>query len=627
MYSLLLVSTDKGFTNLSLKFIPHLESSIKVTPVNSVGAAMVTLGATAVDIVLFDHSADNDIRDMIRTMDRAGLSTPVLLVTKQADVDMLSEAINDGIAGFVDRNGKDPLEYFKNICDRTVITVERAHASADRLTSMKRLASLVEMAKMSDKDFSEIVNYALETAVEITKSDSGFVARYDKDRRMLRMLAWSKGAMKRCDITNYPVEFALDTTGVWGDPIRNGKSVIINDYEGDCRLLKKGIPEGHMALKRILLVPLFAEDGGIIGTGGVANKESEYTNSDESQLSLLLGEMFSMFVRRETLKMYSAPAQVVKELTEVGPIGLAFITTEMDLAFLNRVGIRAMGLDQEVELPVIAESIKTPQMQTIIDLVNRLRTHGGMSLKGGVSTKVGNKTRSYSITVYSTAGAEDMHPGFTVIMTDVTDLMRLDEVASRVKEHVSILEGPVLDSLLTARPFLLMARPGLSDDKVVAVDKLNETILFMADYKNVGMMQPIWIDLNDAAREARNFTVSADFKVNIRTNGIKVLADPAFPSVFRQLFVNSVVHGEYTSEITIKCTIVDGSLKIIYEDNGVGIDPDMRANIFDLVYEGKFGMFLIYNIVTASGFSIKYMPRTTGTAFEIDVPASKYTME
>ena len=220
-----------------------------------------------------------------------------------------------------------------------------------------------------------------------------------------------------------------------------------------------------------------------------------------------------------------------------------------------------------------------------------------------------------------------MHPGFTVIMTDVTDLMRLDEVASRVKEHVSILEGPVLDSLLTARPFLLMARPGLSDDKVVAVDKLNETILFMADYKNVGMMQPIWIDLNDAAREARNFTVSADFKVNIRTNGIKVLADPAFPSVFRQLFVNSVVHGEYTSEITIKCTIVDGSLKIIYEDNGVGIDPGMRANIFDLVYEGKFGMFLIYNIVTASGFSIKYVPRATGTAFEIDVPASKYTME
>lgn len=626
MYNLLLVSTDSGFTNLSLKFIPHLQSGIRTIPVKTMENAMNTIEGQPMEVILFDHSADNDLTDFIKVMDRSGISVPIVLVARKPSEDVLSEALNNGIMGFVDRQGRDPLDYFKEICDRVVITAERSRYTADRAVNIKRMESLIEMAKMSDRGFSDIVDYALDTALELTHSEVGFVAKYDRDRRRLVMLAWSKGAMKRCDITNYPVEFPLDTTGVWGDPIRNGKPVIINDYEGDRRLLKKGIPEGHLRLNKILLVPVFAKDGGIIGTAGVANKKTDYTNTDQTQLCQLMDEMFAMFVRRDALKMYNAPGQIVKELTEVGPIGMAFVTIDMELAFLNRTARTILGIDDDVVLPVDVGSISTCQMQTISDLVNRIRSHGGMSVKGSITARINDRERSFVTTVYSTTSTEGMRPGFTIIMNDVTDLKRLDETATLMREHISILEGPVLDSLLTSRPFILLAKPLLSDDKLAAVNRINETILFMADYKNVGMNHPIWIDLEDAAREAKNYVVPEGIKLNLRTNGLKVLADPSFPSVFRQLLVNSILHGEYVTEITIRCAIVDGVLSIIYEDNGVGIDSSDSATLFDKVYEGKFGMFLIYNIISASGFKIRQIPKTSGASFEITVPSSKYSL-
>ena len=626
MYKMLLVSDDSGFMVLSQKFIPFIDSSAKVLPEGSVESAMKCMETDSIDAVVFDHTDGNDIRDMIRAMDRAGKLIPIVLVSKIATKEILALAVNERIEGFVDRSAVEPLEYFKEICHRAIIAAERSRVGADRNVNERRLEAMVQMAKMNDRDFSEIVNYALENAVELTKSEAGFVASYDKDRRVLRMLAWSKGAMKRCDITNYPVEFQLDTTGVWGDPIRNGKSVIINNYEGDRRLLKKGVPEGHMRLSRLLLVPLFAQDGGIVGTAGVANKTEEYTASDETQLNLLMGEVFLTFAKREELKRATAPAQVVRELTEVGTMGIAFVTIDMDLAFLNRSGTTILGVDPAAQLPIKADEVGTVQMQTILDLVNRLRTHGGPSLKGAVTARVGQRNRSYSVTVYSTAGLGDMHPGFTVFMEDVTDMKRMDETASRVKEHVSILEGPVLDSLMHARPDLDAVCGQIPEEHRGAVERLSETISFMSDYRNVGLMPAIWIDLEDAARSAKNKVLPADVKVNIRTNGIKVLADPAFPSVFRHLFQNTMDHGRFANEIDIRCSITDGSLTIVYEDNGSGVDPAVRNRMFDMVYEGKFGMFLVYNIVSMSGLSIRCPEVPRGAVFEITVPPAKYSL-
>ena len=245
MYNMLLVSTDPGFLVLSQKFIPFEDPSIKVMPEGSIKDAVAALSDGTVDAIIFDHSENNDISDMIGGLNRLGRTVPIVMVSKDASKDVLTTALNEGVSAYVDRSSSDPMTYFKKLCQHAIIAAERSRVNLDRNVNSRRLEAIVHMAKMTDKDFSEIVEYALEKAVELTSSGAGFVARYDKERRVLTMLAWSKGAMKRCDMTNYPVEFDLDTTGIWGEPVRTGRSFIVNDYKGDKRLLKKGTPEGH----------------------------------------------------------------------------------------------------------------------------------------------------------------------------------------------------------------------------------------------------------------------------------------------------------------------------------------------------------------------------------------------
>ena len=69
---------------------------------------------------------------------------------------------------------------------------------------------------MSGKDLSVIVDYALEKSVELTRSSIGYVSLYDKGKKRIKMLSWSSNAMDRCHMTNIPLEFDLDSTGVWG---------------------------------------------------------------------------------------------------------------------------------------------------------------------------------------------------------------------------------------------------------------------------------------------------------------------------------------------------------------------------------------------------------------------------
>lgn len=76
MYNMLLVSTDPGFLVLSQKFIPFEDPSIKVMPEGSIKDAVAALSDGTVDAIIFDHSENNDISDMIGGIEPSGEDGP-----------------------------------------------------------------------------------------------------------------------------------------------------------------------------------------------------------------------------------------------------------------------------------------------------------------------------------------------------------------------------------------------------------------------------------------------------------------------------------------------------------------------------------------------------------------------
>ena len=622
MYCVLLVSSDRELCFLGIRFSPMLDPDITLRTAEDIPQAINIMKSLPVDAVVFDQDEVNDISKFIVATDRNRVTAPVILVSKNPTMDLLREAIDLRIDGFIPRSGRDPSDFFGEVNMRASLIAERRRNENYRRINESRMEALVKMASMGEEDFQTIVRYALEKSVELTHSKIGYVALYERERGMLNMLAWSSQAMKGCEVSNYPVEFELNSTGIWGEPIRLGKSITINDYENDRKSMKKGTPAGHVKLEKLLMVPIIV-DGEIIGTAGVGNKDSEYTTFDETQLNLMMTELFSIYKSRETFRHEITRSNAARTLMESGPVGFMYIDSDMNIIFTNRVAADIVGFDVKARLPLHLDSIGTRNVVEVKALVNSVRLDpAGRTLRSHIS---GDGNTTYECAATRISEGNDIIPGFMLTFTDITDVVFIDTMRLRAIEHIRVLEGPVLNTLISSRR-ALVPLGDITDDAYPALVALDNTVTFMDDYRNVGISEPRWFSVRDLVEKAVKAAGVGNMPLDVRADGISILVDPEFPVVFKNLLTNSASHGGTSVSVSISCRISQGNLTITYSDNGVGIPEYLEDHLFDQVPQGKFGMFLIKNVVDSNGFTIRHVPTGSGTCFEIGVPPTHYSL-
>lgn len=160
-----------------------------------------------------------------------------------------------------------------------------------------RLEALLRLNQMVGAPLSEIASFAMEEAVRLTRSAVGYIAFASEDESVLSMHAWSRSAMAMCEVADKPFEYPVVTTGLWGEAVRQRRPIITNDYAAPSPW-KKGLPEGHVTLRRHMNVPVFDGDR-IVIVAGVGNKATDYDESDVRQLTLLMTEMWRIVRRRQ----------------------------------------------------------------------------------------------------------------------------------------------------------------------------------------------------------------------------------------------------------------------------------------------------------------------------------------
>lgn len=620
MYRIVLVSGDSVLLGLSHKFIPALDSSIDVVTATPETAFDLIASTQDVDVIVLDENRTDELIGFINGCDRRRIVFPMVLVSKDPDVGILTKAINYNVEAFVARSGRDPTDFFKELVNRIRIVSERSRNDKDRKTNEARMEAIIEIAKMAGRDFADVVRYSLEKSVEITESRIGYVAVYEKDADRLRMLAWSAGAMEGCRISNYPIEFDMRTTGVWGEPIRTGKSIVINDYEHDRKQMKKGTPNGHVKLERLLMVPIYV-NGELIGTAGVGNKSKDYTESDEVQLTMLMVELFSIYNNIQEVKKHRGYTGVMRLFSEEGPFGFMYLDSDTKVIFINKLAADIMGCQADPTATPNLDAMRSgnaDKVRSMISLCRIKRTNPRMHMNGPDGAKVYECTVEY-------IDEDDVVPGFAVWFVDVTYSSMVDARRTRAMDHIRTLEGPVLNTLINARE-VLVPLGDITDNAYPALVAMDNAVTFMSDYRNVGMGTPQWTPITEMVDRAVRAAGVGSLPLTVRADGFYILADPEFSVVFKNLLSNTADHGGTVSEVSITCRIVSGDLTIIYSDDGNGIPPSMEGRIFDLVSEGKFGMFLIKTVVEGNGFMIKNVPEDKGVRFEITVPSSYYMM-
>jgi len=92
--------------------------------------------------------------------------------------------------------------------------------------------------------------------------------------------------------------------------VRQRQPIIVNDFQA-ANPLKKGYPAGHVNLSRFLTVPILRQNQ-IVAVVGVANKNTDYDQSDVLQLTLLMDAVWTTTERMNTDAKYVALAAVVE---------------------------------------------------------------------------------------------------------------------------------------------------------------------------------------------------------------------------------------------------------------------------------------------------------------------------
>lgn len=163
--------------------------------------------------------------------------------------------------------------------------------------ALSRHKILSEVVSQSFKSRQEQLDYVLHEALSLTESTYGFIFLYSEDKQVFTLSSWTKGVMKDCESITELTITELASTGLWGEPVRQRKPIVLNDFETP-NPLRKGFPEGHVMLKRFMGVPVLF-DGQIVALIGLANKPADYDDNDVYEMTLLMNGVWNAVERRE----------------------------------------------------------------------------------------------------------------------------------------------------------------------------------------------------------------------------------------------------------------------------------------------------------------------------------------
>lgn len=189
------------------------------------------------------------------------------------------------------------------------------------------------------------LDYVLHEALHLTESKYGHIYLYDEDKKELVLNTWSNGVLDDCNIASPKTVFTLEEVGFWGEAVRQRRPIIDNDFEA-CGTQKKGLPEGHVVIKRFLSVPVMIDDK-IVALVGLANKEEEYDENDVFHLCVLMAGAWNAKTRKEAQeKLFAERNAYLQTLISIGD-GVMVVDRECKIIMLNKAGERLTGWSEK----------------------------------------------------------------------------------------------------------------------------------------------------------------------------------------------------------------------------------------------------------------------------------------
>lgn len=191
---------------------------------------------------------------------------------------------------------------------------------SERYSLTQRLEALLQLAQQSEGlGVEDIARLGLDTLETLTHSSISFLHFLSVDEKEVELFAWSSATSEQCKASireHYAVAFA----GVWADSVNTREPVIINDYAQFAG--RKGLPEGHSPVQRVLVVPVFAAQR-IAMLIGVGNAQYSYNQNTVHTVELFANDLYQIIERRRAQKESEHNRLLLDSALENLPVGVA----------------------------------------------------------------------------------------------------------------------------------------------------------------------------------------------------------------------------------------------------------------------------------------------------------------
>jgi PAS domain S-box-containing protein len=211
----------------------------------------------------------------------------------------------------------------------TVITWNRTlqrkvrHRTEELRFNEMRMDALLQLNERPNDSIQEIIEFAFEQMIQLTKSQFGYLA-FDDQAGMIYSVRSGGSASQKQPVTATTTGFPAETRGLWGKAVLKKAPVISNCYLKSNPAMK-GLPEEcRKTLIRYMNVPIFKGDQ-VVVVAGVGNKPEDYDTSDLRQLNLLTQGLWRRLQRKQEEQVLARSEKNLRDIVENSPNGITII--------------------------------------------------------------------------------------------------------------------------------------------------------------------------------------------------------------------------------------------------------------------------------------------------------------
>ena len=237
----------------------------------------------------------------------------------------------------------------------------------------------------------------------------------------------------------------------------------------------------------------------------------------------------------------------------------------------------------------------------------------------------------------------DTHGTITGVMgisRDLTKRKQAEDALANAHHKLTLISTitrhDILNQLTALATYLELSRDYAGNDtardfiekELQIAALIDREINFTRDFEDMDAGVPVWHNVNATISGANRTLPKGGIAVEIGFSDIEIYADSLLEKVFFNLIDNAIRYGgPGLSRVRFTAEEREGSLVIRCEDDGVGIHPEEREQIFEQGYGNHtgLGLFLCREILRITGITITETGTFgKGAQFDIVVPSGKW---